>query len=762
MIRRLRGLVLGLVIALGGMLAIALGFATEVDLEESLGLHWLFSLRGPVAAPSDVVIVAIDEQSARQLGLPDKPRDWPRTLHAELVSYLAKAGARVIAFDMTFDTASSTGASDQEFAAAMAFAGNVLIADSLRKEAIPLRDALGKSIGNAVVEKPVPNIVALEQASFGHAPFVLPKGSRVNAYWTFGNGAGDAPTLPLLALQVFASAAFEDLLSLLRNAEPKMASLSSARSQHPITSESRMGLAREVRDALLFEPGLKERLLQRLRDAPDLGLAREHGRLVKSLVNLYSLDELSYLNFYGPPRNIETVSFSVVLAAARSIDVDVAANLSALVFKNKAVFVGFSPASEAGQAGLHDDYRTVYSRSSGHDLSGVEIAATAFANTLDGRQLMPASPYWQFAAIGVWGLLLGVICRSMRPIHAVGVVAALAALFLCAVYYQFVDKAAWWPSIVPVGIQAPLALFAGVWLNGRDTQREREAVKRAFGQFLPSAVVDQLVRNVGPITAPNRVVFGACLATDAEQYTTLAEEMAPGALGELMNAYYASLFVPVERSGGVVIDVVGDAMVAIWAGAKPDADLRASACQSALDIVEALEQRAGEAPSRAMLPTRLGLHAGDMLVGSVGASRHFEYRAVGDIVNTASRIQGLNKTLGTKLLASAATVDGLDQFITRPLGSFLLAGKSTAVSVVELIGRGQSIGPHQSSLCQRFSGALDAYREGQWSDAADRFDEILRTHPDDGPSRVYRHRCEHLLREPPGASWTPTIRIDVK
>ena len=151
-----------------------------------------------------------------------------------------------------------------------------------------------------------------------------------------------------------------------------------------------------------------------------------------------------------------------------------------------------------------------------------------------------------------------------------------------------------------------------------------------------------------------------------------------------------------------------------------------------------------------------------MLVGSVGASRHFEYRAVGDIVNTASRIQGLNKILGTRLLASEATVDGLEQFATRPLGSFLMAGKSTAVSLVELLGPRQGIDPHLSSLCEMFSGALDAYRAGQWRDAADRCESILRSAPDDGPARFYLVRCKHLLLNPPDADWTPTIRIDAK
>ena len=94
MSRPLTGLALGLAIALAGVVAVAI--APFANIEESLGLQWMFNVRGPVSPPADVVIIAIDEQSAQKLGLPDKPRDWPRDLHAQVVGYLAKAQARII------------------------------------------------------------------------------------------------------------------------------------------------------------------------------------------------------------------------------------------------------------------------------------------------------------------------------------------------------------------------------------------------------------------------------------------------------------------------------------------------------------------------------------------------------------------------------------------------------------------------------------------------------------------------------------------
>ena len=153
-----------------------------------------------------------------------------------------------------------------------------------------------------------------------------------------------------------------------------------------------------------------------------------------------------------------------------------------------------------------------------------------------------------------------------------------------------------------------------------------------------------------------------------------------------MNRYYAVLFEPVKRHGGLVQDVVGDSMLAVWATTEPDLSLRSRACLAALDIASAVD-RFNAASGRLALPTRIGLHSGQLLLGSVGAMDHYEYRAVGDIVNTATRLEGLNKHLGTRLLVSADVLQGLEGLMSRELGAFLLAGKSRPIVVHELIAR---------------------------------------------------------------------------
>ncbi|HEY2969902.1 MAG TPA: adenylate/guanylate cyclase domain-containing protein [Casimicrobiaceae bacterium] len=754
--RPLKGLALGLVIGLLGSLATSLPRVSQI--EEDFELNWLFHLRGAVQAPPEVVVVAIDEQSAQKLGLPSKPSEWPRDLHARLVERLARAGARVICFDLTFDTPSRTPQHDVEFAAAIQRAANVVLTDSLRKETTGQTNDSGPKIGEIQIERVLAPIPILEQVAFAHAPFPLPKEARVNTFWTFKTSAGDSPTLPVIAFQIYAFDVYGDFLGLLRRVAPSLTIAPPATARALVTSDDAGGTITTLRNMFLSDPQIGERMSRELKNASDQDLTPEKKRLLQSLLNLYRSGEVAYLNFYGPPRSIATVPYDEVL---KPRDGDPKVN-SVNNLEGKAVFVGFSALSQPEQDRIRDDYETVFSQPSGLNISGVEIAATAFANLLNDRPVRPIPFPMQLGFVALWGITLGAACRILRPVGAAALVLVLASAYLCVALRQFSVAGLWLPLVVPLCLQAPAALFGGVWLNYRDARRERRLIKQAFGYFLPDKIVDQLVENVGPISSADQLVYGACLATDVEKYTTLAETMSPQDLGQLMNQYYAELFKPVERLGGVVSEVVGDAMLAIWAASSAQTSVRRQACQAALDIVAALERFNQAVAERPALPTRFGLHSGQMFLGSIGASHHYEYQAVGDMVNTATRIQGLSKYLGTRILASEETVDGLEEFLTRPVGSFLLVGKSTAVRVVELGGRKQDANPQVTLVYQKFADALEAYRRRQWRDAASRFSEILDVLPEDGPSRFYLHRCESYVLNPPDEPWQPTVRIDQK
>ena len=202
-------------------------------------------------------------------------------------------------------------------------------------------------------------------------------------------------------------------------------------------------------------------------------------------------------------------------------------------------------------------------------------------------------------------------------------------------------------------------------------------------------------------------------------------------------------------------------MLALWPTAHPDATARNRACCAALDIVRAVEQFNQPLDDRE-LPIRIGMHSGYISLGNVGAMDHFEYRPVGDIVNTASRMEGLNKFLSTRILVSAEVLDQLDGFSSRPLGKFILAGKSKPVEVNELICKAEEFKEEQKNLCRVFVRGIDAYQRQSWGEAIDFFSAVLKLDNTDGPARFFLALCEKYRANPPATHWDGTVYLNKK
>ena len=238
-----------------------------------------------------------------------------------------------------------------------------------------------------------------------------------------------------------------------------------------------------------------------------------------------------------------------------------------------------------------------------------------------------------------------------------------------------------------------------------------------------------------------RECLAACLITDAERYTGLTETMEPTAVVGLINRYFGSLFAPVLENGGVISDVKGDGVLAVWNHESAGAHFKAQACAACLEIVAAVEVFNRQHFS-GRLPTRLGLDFGPVAIARVGAHARYEYRAVGDPVNTASRLEALNKVLRTRVLVSEALAQGVDGFLFRDLGSFHLRGKHLRTRVKELLGRAERCSLREHEQCRDFAQAVAAYELGDAEKARKRFRALQSRLPEDGPTRYYLQRLE--------------------
>ena len=227
------------------------------DLEEKIGLDLLFKMRGSRRASSDVVIVTIDKASAANLNLPPEPEKWPRSLHASLTDNLAKAGAAVIAFDMLFDEGRSPEY-DNLFAKAIRSAGNVVLCECLSKKTVPLINKEGTNTGQVNIENLIPPIPCLAQSATALAPFPLPKVPvRISQYWTIKTGAGDTPTLPVVAFQIFALQVYDEFMGLLKKVDPATAAAIASHKDEILATKGVEKLIRILRDTVyLLKPNL--------------------------------------------------------------------------------------------------------------------------------------------------------------------------------------------------------------------------------------------------------------------------------------------------------------------------------------------------------------------------------------------------------------------------------------------------------------------------------------------------------------------------
>ena len=755
MSRLTKGTLLG--VAAGVLGIIASSTPAGLYLEENFGLEILFRLRGHRTPPPDVVVVSIDKESADLLEQDSDITNWPRSLHARLTETLAEGGAAVIAFDVFFEEYTDLEG-DLAFAGAMRKANNVVLCERLQSEKVFLTDMKGRPAGEVKIARKIPPIPLLADASVATSSYPLPKVPiKVSRDWTFRDTVGDtpAPTLPVVTFQLYALPAADDFLRLLGEVFPVRAEMLPRSGEEMVRSRGVGGMIREIREIFEKDPLAEQKMLDALDTAPPRPADPKKRRILRSLIHLYGGGVSKFLNFYGPIRTIPTIPFYRALALGGA---PAPGNPSPGEVAGKVVFVG---SSESRQLSQKDGFYTVYTKENGVDLSGVEIAATAFANLVEDMPIRTLPfPYHVATLIG-WALGVGILSFVFRPAFSVPGVVALSLLYLGAAQYLFATAGVWLPVVFPLVFQGPLVLLGAVTWNYVDLQRQRKHFRRAFEQYLPVNVVDELAENVSGLTLNPRLVNGICLASDAEQYTSLAESLDPKDLAEFMNRYYEAVFDPVKRRGGMVSNVVGDSMLALWLTARDDTAPMSNACQAALEISSAMREFRKSREEMA-LPTRIGLHSGEILLGNVGAAQHFEYRPVGDIVNTATRIEGLNKYLGTRILVSREVCSAENGFLTRDLGMFLLAGKSRPVNVHELVARLEDSSPRQRACCARFSEGIEAFGRQSWDEATRIFQATLKIHEGDGPSRFYLDLCARYSQSSPGDSWDGVVHMRSK
>jgi adenylate cyclase len=334
-----------------------------------------------------------------------------------------------------------------------------------------------------------------------------------------------------------------------------------------------------------------------------------------------------------------------------------------------------------------DDYETPMSRGTGRWMKGVEVHAHMLAQQLDGRIRPPLPPLVLWATAFVLVVAGGV--ASLLDWRGWRLASVLAAQLIVIAAFPFLLQEAAFDTYGMPAFGAALGwafAFAAVGTAARAVGSEQRRFAQAtLGKYLPADVAAEILKDPERLTLTGEKRQIYALFSDLEGFTKLSHATTPEQLSTLLNRYLDLLSEVVLRHGGTIDKFVGDAVVAFWGAPiarDDDADRAVLAAVAMYEAGEEFRRTAGDG-----LPpigcTRVGVHRGEAVVGNFGGEGRIQYTALGDGMNTASRLESANKLLHSTILVSAEAKAGTSLDIFRPLGRVVLIGRATPVEIWE-------------------------------------------------------------------------------
>jgi len=280
---------------------------------------------------------------------------------------------------------------------------------------------------------------------------------------------------------------------------------------------------------------------------------------------------------------------------------------------------------------------------------------------------------------------------------------------------------------------------------------------RSFAYFVPTDLVRTLLASGQEARLEGHTEELTVCFADIAGFTSMAESVSPDELVRRLARYLDEVTGVIRGSGGTIDKFIGDAVMAFWGAPRPAPDHAARASEAAIRIQRALASARASAGTSwlAGLYARVGVASGDVLVGNVGTPSRFNYTVMGDTVNLASRLEGLNKVYGTPILVSEATFTAARaRIVARPVDLVQVKGKQLGVTVYEPLCLSEDDDPQARQVASLSEEAFTAYRARHFQSAADCFARVLSIRPNDRAASVLEARCRAYLASPPPPGWT--------
>lgn len=644
-------------------------------------------LLNPAQAPDNLVVIEIDQQSIEAASRQFVYWPWPRQTYAEVLDHLSEADAVFI--DLFFLENSSYGADDDmRFAAGLRKAGNVYL---------PVRLTNEKKHA-----PPSPEDMALLQARSGMAASVtglsfdsvdLP----IPQFMHSAAGVGNATVSP-------------DHDGTIRRIPPS-ANLGDLTVSQFISSHLARTGTLAVQDGVLLHKGKAVPL--------------HHGAAL--------------LRYYKNARPFPTFAILDVFNAHFAEAAGKPTSLNRSFFRGKTVFIG----PTAG--GLYDQKATPIAPAS----SGILINATFYANLTTDTLFRPAPAAVPVALIALLTLAMSLIIvrTASLPLNLTGY--CVLTIFAFGIPALVFAQGTYLPILYgPAGVT--LTFLIGTSYSYATEGRQRRLIKQTFARYMDSTLVEHVLKNPHLMHPGGERYRVTIFFSDMAGFTALSEKLDPQALALLLHRAHTIFTRVIIGHGGVIDKYIGDAVMAFWGAPLRRDNDEIRACTAALECMKALDGLNRELAREGLSPIsiRIGMHTGDAIVGNMGSEHVFDYTAVGDTVNLASRLEAANKHFGTTIMVSEATLEKTgDSFISRELGMIEVKGKTVPVKIHELLGTAADMSAELAERTTTYAAACDLLRDRKIADAARLFADLAERFPHDNAARFHRDRCENLLQQ---------------
>jgi adenylate cyclase len=706
---------------------------------------FMFQLRGPQPVGSEIVIVAIDDDSVKNIGR------WPWSRHeiTRLVKVLRQAGAKVIGFDIIFAEKQESCEIDLLSRLQGEMNRRAWKIPELQQWVRQERQVMDpdtelteefKLYGNAVLGY---YFQGLEKVDIGPGLFNLDlskdiiKSSKYGLVRWTSSVCSPCPLLTARGIEInlpklTAAAGDTGFFNAMPDPDGAIRTIPLVVSfQNDLYAPLSLSILKRYLDNPLLQITLSDHGVLAIRMGQELIPVDDYGRF--------------RINFRGPAKSFPYYSFADVVSGKVPLE----------KFRDKIVLVG------ASAVGIYDIRITPFSSI----FPGVEVHANVMDNILRRDFLWAPTGLINptVLVVIIMALAMGWLQPRIRAWIGLALLISLILLYGYVNYYLFSQHQIYLQMLYPLGCLVTVYM-AVAFMRFIAEEKERMRIKAAFQNYVAPDVVNTMLQH------PDRLQLGGekremtVLFSDIRGFTTLSEQMEPEVLVELLHSYLNPMTDTVFKHQGTMDKYIGDAIMAIYGAPLILPDHADRACETALEMMEKLRQlwEGWRAQGLPELRIGIGINSGAMTVGNMGSERLFDYTVIGDNVNLASRLEGLNKYYGTAILISEATQKLLQKkYILREVDRVRVKGKKAPASIFELRGIGQSLGKDEE-LLQTFQAGLEAFRRGEWAAAEKFFSQCLQLNPDDGPAKLLLGRTQGMAQQPIPPDWDGVTSLTEK